>query len=462
MPVYYPRAVAVLTFILDNPADEKVAPFLPQGWADGLPAALQAGADLVEQFSNGLAGALNAFLGLSGPATHTVAVIPDRLRVEKNGYDEADSIDLEIDQANFPFDPRVARAIRIEAFLGNVGGVNDPLPLTSATRIFSGYADKGDWDISENSSLSLKGRDQTALLIDTPWSGAKVEWSGTLTEAARMVLDSSPVSRPMGVELRGVNVEPSPGGERSDAAGSEASMAVKNDKTLWGVLNDLAGMVGLVVWVEDNTVVFAPGQTVTGSVDAPEMIYGENLENIKISRKVGFGKAPVIQCVSYDALARTKIVAQWPQELPPAQTGDGQAKSENVLQYHLNGITSVAELERAAKAIYTRRERQDISLALSTIEMRDLGGQFDLVRLRAGDPVRIWFSEAERDFLVNRPMDERLRYLRSKGFADQAALAIARSYDWISPLYQVVNATHEMDRTQGYKLSVDAASYLTV
>lgn len=118
MGILYPRALVLLQFVLDLRLENRLSQWVPAGWegAVGLGGRAIAG-------NLGLGGALD------GVATHTVAVRPQRVRVVKNGYREADEASVTLDYGVFPFDPRLARAIAMEVHLGTVGSAWEDLAV---------------------------------------------------------------------------------------------------------------------------------------------------------------------------------------------------------------------------------------------------------------------------------------------------------------------------------------------
>jgi len=156
-----------------------------------------------------------------------------------------------------------------------------------------------------------------------------------------------------------------------------------------------------------------------------KMVFGRNIEKIRVSRKFNGYRPRVIECVSLDTSSATRgpdklLLAAWDGTQDPWDdgTGIGTVKKRNnqhhkpryvktnvspsgfrseseVLRVSVPGIKDVSQLREIAKSIFDEVGRGEIS---GTCETKDLasfatepgqGGNSDpdLVRLRPGDPV---------------------------------------------------------------------------
>jgi hypothetical protein len=112
--------------------------------------------------------------------TSDIDIVCKSINVERNDYSEADTVKLTIDYKAFPFDPRCVRACGISVFMQNrekhfdkdgreVRIVPNDLDIDKegANKVFIGFADESSIRFdTESKTISIEGRDYTALLID--------------------------------------------------------------------------------------------------------------------------------------------------------------------------------------------------------------------------------------------------------------------------------------------------------
>lgn len=131
------------------------------------------------------------------------------------------------------------------------------------------------------------------------------------------------------------------------------------------------------------------------------MVYGRDLQRLRIERKLGGVKVPVIECYSIDSdntakgLGNRLVSAQYPAEGEDnARSTDmnpsgEQAKTE-VIRIPVPGIKSKARLLEIAKSLHAEVGRQEIGGSAETQNLASFGGgneDPDLLKLRPGDPV---------------------------------------------------------------------------
>ncbi len=145
MTVYYPQAVVTLRITWENFGDEN-----------------------------------NFFLS----QVYTLQAVPKRVTVSINDYMKADTVTLDMDYKNFPFDPRCIRACGITVHIQDMKKAFDeqgpvqikPVEETfaSTNAVFVGFADTDAITFSDSErSVKFEGRDYTGLLIDTPMIQSK-------------------------------------------------------------------------------------------------------------------------------------------------------------------------------------------------------------------------------------------------------------------------------------------------
>lgn len=446
MPVYYPRAMVRFTFILDERPDALAALVLPPGWEKLFVP--------VAENALGIPGGLRGY-----QKGYVLDIPPQRVRVTCNDYQEADEAEATFDFKKFPFDPRITRGITMEVHMGAVAGIDEKLRLLSpVSQIFIGYADEGEWRLSDDdSTISVTARDNTAIIHGRPYSGKQLDLRKSLRELITSILQEDASTAKMTVVFRG------------DADGSIMLADIKGDvggqahsgettQSAWEVITHLCLEAGLICWVERDTIVVGPSQTIVRA-EGPVFVYGQNLKRVTVKKKIGWDKTPPVTVTSWNPVERKTIAAVWPKQDKPPTQGTGKPGPPDGLLYVLTNVKDREALERAAKNIWTRRKVQDVSLDFDTAEMRGLDGE-DLLRLRAGMPLRVRFTREEQEFLYDKPLGSATQYLIAQGYPWQVAAAIAGAYQDITPQYQVKAAEHTFDETRGYSLRVKAVSFI--
>lgn len=391
--------------------------------------------------------------------SYAIQIVPLNAAVHLNPYSEADECKLRFDYSAFPFNPQIARAVRVGVHMGNVPSVDAVFEPSQYNTLFLGHADDGDWEPGEDNTINLNCRDHTSLLLDETWSGAQVDLRKPLDEIVRAVLDSSPATKPMRLELRGLAEAPVLAAGRGDAGGE--GLAAKKTEKVWDVIARLMHEAGLIAYVELDSLVIAPAQTVSTDTSAPAFVYGGNLERLRIEKDISGRTVQNIMVRAWDPTTRTTLEAFYPTPKREDLTGDALPKQTKFEVYTLANVRDQAHLKQVAERIWRRKSEQEVTLELETKEMTWMESG-DLLRLRAGHPVRVTISEDERRFLDAQGFDERIYYLLDRGYEFDVANSIAAAYDGPAPIYQVREATHTFDHQNGYSLRLQCGNYITV
>jgi hypothetical protein len=446
--VTYPRAIVRLTFLLASPSPASLLPYpanVPTGWLSFL----APGISLV-------GGVLDLLQSLASPIPYSVQVVPKRLVVRRTPYREADTATVEVDYRNFPFDPRVARAVAMVAYIGQGRDANDPLDISGLAPIFTGYADDGRWEAGDTNQIELNGRDQTALLLDAKWSGEMLDLAKPLEELVRSIVGRQAATKGFEVEVRGK--PPVLASVRADTGSTQAAAPTDS---LWDVISNLAAQAGMVAWVEINRVIIAPAQSVRNAAATPAFVLGQNLKRLVVKRLWQRRSDVTVVVRSYDVATGTTLSAVYPESAEGDFAGTGEKREQEAMLFTVSNVTSKAELARIARQIYERRAIADVEIELETKEMVGLAGE-DLTALKAGDSIAVIVGAEEREFLHRRTTFQRTSFLISRGYDPEVALAIAAAYDTIAKVYQVEVAEHRFgtDGNEGYSLRVTALNYL--
>jgi hypothetical protein len=296
---------------------------------------------------------------------HQATVAPVEITVRRNPYSEADECKCRFAYDAFPFDPRLARSAAVEAHIGDVGEARGRLALSEATRIFSGWADEGDWEAGDKNTIELRCRDNTALLIDERWSGHQVDLTKPLDQVLRAILDRRAPTRRTRLEFRGTGTPTLADLRTGDTLGTKFSTSPRDSD--WDVITRLCNMAGLVCWMDGGTLVVAPGQTVTTSTRGVAFIQGVNLGRLRIRKAFGVRRSKPVLVRSWNPTLGKTLTAIYPDPGPQDRT---QPEDEAALAERSAAGASVAErifgqeqLDKLAKVMDAKRRESGLPRA---------------------------------------------------------------------------------------------------
>ena len=124
-------------------------------------------------------------------------IIPRSVEVEINSVNEADTFRFELDYKFFPFDPRTIRSLGVtihmedmEAVFNNNGSQRKITPNDENT-VLVGFADENMIRFDDdNRTVSIEGRDYTALLIDQKFFAPPPNLTQDLSTIIKTLIDS--------------------------------------------------------------------------------------------------------------------------------------------------------------------------------------------------------------------------------------------------------------------------------
>ncbi len=229
---------------------------------------------------------------------------------------------------------------------------------------------------------------------------------------------------------------------------------VKPEADAWAVWQQCIGMCGLISFIRLDQCIVTTATDYYTSTNPPRLVWGQNILRLseeRDARTAGTG----IGITSFDPLTGTSLEALWPpvgdasiqrKRLTAKKAGspDAVRQSEAREYFAYPGVTDPAVLLQIAQRVYEERSRQDFEATLTTCEMSvDAmdGSTFDLLRLAAGDVLRVEVDRADTEWLGELGSDEaRINYLVGAGYSEGVAKLITRTLDTerkLTPKYYV-------------------------
>jgi hypothetical protein len=448
---YYPGAKIRLTIRLDEfgasrlkPAPSKTTKNLngirdPRG---ALQAVLDPGAPqgvtrylIVEQGATQAQAATNQARSSDG-LTFDVTVIPKDMTWDQNGIRTADTLSATIKFIDCPIDPRCARSVAVEAFIGTVSdnefaagiegkvrtgiaaqGQGDSLNLIPDTYLdanrnqrtnsrFIGWVDKWDveWEDEAEPIIRIDCRDNTQLFIEQQAPPRLVlDMNAPIDKAIAVYLSHFPQMQGLAVQyLPTTDQPPVLAGTLLNTAyrpnlGPHLSKSGGNDKlSVWDYLTDICGSIGHLIRVQGTTIIVQRPRAVTPGLPEPRVddpfqgrtlstgeeltyrrfLYGGNVKSMKISRNYAKQTPTNIEIRCYDTEHKTLLVERFP--LPADQQmyaipGDAQP-DQKCLVKAVYGIKDRKVLQAIAQAYYEQLSRSELQCEVKTRNLSSYGG----------------------------------------------------------------------------------------
>lgn len=436
--------------------------------------------------------------GTDAAALQQVQDIPVSCRsltVERNDYTEADTFKATIDYKSFPFDPRCIRACAVTVCMEDrkrIFNRDNSLNLIEPNEdniVFLGFADEGKIQCDDDTrTVTLEGRDYTALLIDTKRVNTDpIPLSSPIESLVQSLIQELEATKNIVVENR-TGQSPLPTLAQL-APDFNPVTAVKNQKrkeTYWDIIQDIVSRVGLVGFIELDKFVITKPQNIYEKRDIKQFIYGANVKNFTLGRKLGRSKNFNVKVRSLNILDKRVEVALIPEEATdpsfvanfgntriaiPQLDKDGKKieppKDADFFTFTVKDVTNKEQLIKIGEAIYEEMSRQQIEGSLMTYEMEipeEAPNGFEVVKfskLRNGSAIRLLLSQEELGQITsNSTRAEKKAFLLKRGYPQDLAEAFADSLNRINTAFYVKGVTFNMDQDNGFSMELDFLNFI--
>ena len=413
---------------------------------------------------------------------------PRSCSVARNGYNEADTWQLEFDAKDFPFDPDLVRAVGVEIYLFATESLAEGLD-DAAVRLYrqrdritvAGLADMDGLSYSSDGrSVTMAGRDYTALLIDREWhpreSGdrGRVPVGQPLDRLVQDIVDEGANAQVSGrvltVEYEADFDPPLVASGPAALKGHKEGIPIKPGTSYWDIVYDLCLSRGLIAFVRGTNVVISNPRTLTAATaaSAPRVAYGADLDELTIERQLAKERVPQIIASVYDRRAKKTVTVLYPEKANSPVTGVGTKRDERLRVTPPPGVKDEKTLREFCRALYESKARTESTIRFATKDLKSLNG-VDLLELDAGTPVVIGFEAEHRESFRTMTTDERIERLVALGYSDgrgrptQVARTLAQHYEKLTrfnrPFY-VREVTFDWSVDEGIRIDVEALNYV--
>lgn len=381
--------------------------------------------------------------------TLVLTTLPISCQIRRTGIRDADEWEMEIDYRDLPLDPRAVRALGVEITVGTViadeyeAGMlgskrEDGTPtsvvarqagdfvLGSTTRLV-GFAD--EWDVGYSSKngdkVKLSGLDVGALPRNEPLPrGLSINLDKPIDQGVSGLLDEFASMKGLQVIYDGEGDPPIPSElmpRARKARKGKSSRKVRSgnqEMSVWDHITDVTVSLGFVPIFDGFELHISEPRTFFANADNKRtMVYGRNLDNLELARKLSGLTVPTIEVRCYDPQigrtrwARAPEVAgkpssgiYTPTDKPPSggranKVSPAGTAQDSIKVLTVKGVTDNAFLERIAQNSFDQIGRQEIEGNFSTIEITSFRSEEegDLLNMRAGEPVEILVDSPPSD-----------------------------------------------------------------
>lgn len=309
-----------------------------------------------------------------------------------------------------------------------------------------------------------------------------------VTQAAAPVAGSSPVGA-----LTGLVAPPArKAAPRATRFRSVVDMVpylpVKDDTSIWDAITDITVQAGIVAWVHLDKVYLAPARNVFAGARRRRFVQARNCNDLSFERDLGRRNIPAVEVRCWDSENRRRLVARYPTDtaIPTTKVSgktrpinpfaaparDRRQSDEDVVRV-VQGITSQADLDACAEAIYLELRRNQLAGGLKTTRMVELGADGTLgpdperllLDLRSGDVIDVQPALAAwdaGDLSTLKPAQIQAR-LEATGVSSKVAVSLAAAASkGLLTTFWTKEAAHNFSSKNGYSLAVRFSELPTV
>jgi len=436
--------------------------------------------------------------GSGSPVLKETSVMPVSCRnlvVERNDYTEADTFKARIDYKSFPFDPRCIRACGVTVCMEDRKRVfkqsNDLALIEPSVDniIFQGFADESSIEFDDQTrSVVLEGRDFTALFIDTKRvNTSPIPLSKPIDQLISDLILEQEATKDIKVENRTGETELPILAKLAPDFNPVTS--VKNQarkETYWDIMQDILRRVGFIGFIEIDKFVITKPQNIYEKKQIKQFIYGGNIKDFKLTRKIGRAKNYNVKISSFNPIEKRTETALIPKEAKdpnfvanfgnteitiPQLDKDGKKieppKLADYISFLAKDITNKDQLIKIGESVYEEMSRQQIEGELTTYEMEipeetvQGSSPVKFSSLKNGTAINIYLSQGELKAINSDSTNaEKKAFLLRRGYPANVATAFAESLNRINTAFYTKSVKFEIDQENGFSMDLKFINFI--
>lgn len=388
---------------------------------------------------------------------------------KKTSYREAATFTIVVDFGYLPFDPRMLVNAQVAIFIGNCPG-NIPLSLTKENLLFLGFI----LDIKNDNAkveITMHGADYSVLFLENRGNFQLPSIGQSIIDIFEQVKEQTLGAGRLKIEYRGVNAAPIVSQALGDVfATSSLGKFVRKDGNAWEFMQSVAMAVGLVCYLELDTIVIADPSHFRTDQDKEAYCFGYpvNTENIVIQRK--HGRYSSLQVIVKSLQGDQVLTAVYPENpivdyqvdaVPVDGTQDQfvvkQRPIEPVVQI-VSGNFTIDALNLVARRVYTalRSYQTTAQVTIADLEVYNRNSQKEEKRIsvfsiKIGDNMKI---------IDSWDVYSGVNVLQQRGYSAEIAEGIAEAQKDLQRIYYIDTIDFNFTNTQGLKVNIYGLSRL--
>ena len=420
---------------------------------------------------------------------HVFPVQARAITVYNNSYKEADTWSVEFDAQDLPVTPEMIRSGAVEIWIFQGRGIGpDNFPevlrlnddaataqLEGLEPTIAGLFDDAEIELSNDGRVvSISGQDYTQLFISKQWDPKKsgngrgrVPAGKPLDKVLEKLIREVDPTNTMRLSVEGDGIDTLPTVGKGEARTNKKGIPVKGSENYWDVMYSMAVRYGFILFVRGLKVVLTTPQAyVAGRSKVRKMLWGRNILNMTISRRMGKTVTPIVEVRSYDEKNREVIKARYPKNKKQKPINGIGVQREEVRVYNVPGIRSKDQLARTAETVFNLIARSEQTISLETKDLSDVEGT-DLIEMRTGDALSIGFDSFNRDAILieGQSLDQRITTLKSLGYDERVAKEIASGLDRVNVFrrpFRVKETTLDWSHDGGLTISAELQNFINI
>jgi hypothetical protein len=468
---------------------------------------------------------------------YRLLVVTTNMTVNVNDYKTSDTFELEIDYKNFPFDPRTIRACGVVIYLQDMqrlqkddGQPNTIVPGAATfldskipNSIFTGFADEEEITFDDSKRMvKLTGRDITALLIDQKYlKNTPISLNQPIDTAILTLFKDFAATAMIRVVNKTVdangNIIPLPTLAKfypdfgSPMAGQKN---VGRHENYWEIIQDIVARCGLICFMSRTilndgtlvpTLIITTPKNQNVDTDDIKMIYGVNVKNLMLKRKLGRFKGFNVQVRSI--YQKNVLIAKIPEQATqswgtsygfqynpqlvsgpnvsgetqnfspisvPVLKPDGSLDTSTTqlapyITFNVPNVTDLDALIQIGQTFYEQYSLQQLEGSFETTEMLGRGGkkgsgieqynqakQYDMTQIVKGQTICLeLYPEDLKQISRLHSTQARTNYLISRGYELAVATVFATTLGKFSPRFQIKSYAISLNQDTGFSLKVN-------
>ena len=267
------------------------------------------------------------------------------------------------------------------------------------------------------------------------------------------------------------------------------------ERTYWDVIHQVALRNGLIAYIHRNELRFKRPRNYYGeNPRRAHFMYGNNITDLSFTRKIGRRKEVNIRLVGYDKLKKRAVEVFIPRqatakdlvaryknmdivepELDANNKPTDRDKDPEFMTFPVSKFVNRADLITLAEQTFYQVSRQQIEGSFMTSEMEFRRVDYDrntnepvgdeiinFRELEIGDNIRVGFHMEDLEKIKDiADIEERVSYLRGRGYPDEIARSFAIGLDAFNYNFYLASFDLSLD-ANGFQINMDMENLIEI